>query len=85
MPHFAGLLQGCGVQVNPKDVAQIRTTIAALLSDEAGMAKMSRVGRERVMQFFRWEDDGRKLVDFYTKIATMGKTSVAYTESGFAD
>jgi glycosyltransferase involved in cell wall biosynthesis len=85
MPHFAELLQGCGVQVNPKDVAQIRTTITTLLSDEAGMAKMSRVGRERVMQYFRWEDDGRKLVDFYTKIATMGKTSVAYTESGFAD
>jgi glycosyltransferase involved in cell wall biosynthesis len=85
MPHFAGLLQGCGVQVNPKNVAQIRATIARLLSDEAGMAEMSRVGRERVMQSFRWEDDGRKLIDFYTKIAVLGKARIAHTGSGFAD
>jgi glycosyltransferase involved in cell wall biosynthesis len=68
MPQFTELLQGCGVQVNPKDVIQIRMTIEKLLANEAGMAEMSRVGRERIVKSFCWENDGRKLVDFCTEI-----------------
>jgi glycosyltransferase involved in cell wall biosynthesis len=64
MPQFTQLLQGCGVQVNPKDVEQIRISIERILSDDAGLAEMSRVGRERICRSFRWEEDGLKLVNF---------------------
>jgi glycosyltransferase involved in cell wall biosynthesis len=68
MPQFRELLQGCGVQVNPMDVTQIRATIEEMLSDEDKMAEMSRLGRERIMTSFRWEDESRILIDFYTKL-----------------
>jgi glycosyltransferase involved in cell wall biosynthesis len=64
MPQYTQLLQGCGVRVNPKDVEQIRVTIERMLSDEAALAEMSRVGRERLRRSFRWEEDGLELVSF---------------------
>jgi glycosyltransferase involved in cell wall biosynthesis len=64
MPEFSLMLQGCGVQVDPKDVTQIRATIEKVLADEAALAEMSKVARERVVNSFCWESEGRRLVDF---------------------
>jgi len=69
MPQFAGLLQGCGVQVNPKDVAQVRATIERVLSDEVALEEMSRIGRDRAMRSFRWEDDAARLVNFCAQMS----------------
>jgi glycosyltransferase involved in cell wall biosynthesis len=79
MPQFTPLLQGCGVLVNPEDVAQIRTAVEALLCDEARLAEMSRIGRERIATSFRWEDDARRLVEFCNEVTTPLRPSVAHS------
>jgi glycosyltransferase involved in cell wall biosynthesis len=61
-PEWVELLNGCGVQVNPFDVDQIRVAIRGLLSDAARIKAMSAVARDRVLNSYCWENEGRRLV-----------------------
>jgi glycosyltransferase involved in cell wall biosynthesis len=70
MPEYTELVQGCGIQVNPRDVAQIRVAIQRLLSNKSALQSMSKAGRERTMNFFCWENDGRKLVAFCSQLTS---------------
>jgi glycosyltransferase involved in cell wall biosynthesis len=65
------------VQVDPMNVAEIRKAIAALLSDELALGQMSAEARNRVMSDFRWEEEGRRLVEFCSKLMVPRPTSPA--------
>jgi glycosyltransferase involved in cell wall biosynthesis len=67
-PEFSELLEGCGVQVDPKDPAQIERAIRDLLSDQAKLCEMSKIGRERVLSSYCWKGEGMRLVDFCNKL-----------------
>jgi glycosyltransferase involved in cell wall biosynthesis len=76
-PEYEVLVRGCGVQVDPMNVAEIRKGIAALLSDESALGQMSAEARNRVMSDFRWEEEGRRLVEFCSKLMVPRPTSPA--------
>lgn len=67
-PEFSELLEGCGVQVDPKDPAQIERAIRDLLSDQTRLCEMSRIGRERVLSSYCWKGEGTRLVDFCNRL-----------------
>jgi glycosyltransferase involved in cell wall biosynthesis len=71
-PEFTEILEGCGVQVDPKDPVQIERAIRELLSDPARLAEMSKTGRERVLSSYCWESEGTRLVGFCTQLAGQG-------------
>jgi glycosyltransferase involved in cell wall biosynthesis len=58
------LLGGCGVLVNPRNVNQIRESIARLLSNASIIAEMSARARERALTCFSWEAEGQRLLRF---------------------
>ena len=66
-PEWASIVDGCGLQVNPFDVSEIRSAIQNLLSDDSTIAEMSRVGRDRVLKSYCWESEGKKLVEFCSR------------------
>ena len=68
-PEFDELLEGCGVQVDPKDPAQIERAIRELLSDPARLSVMSKIGRDRVLSSYCWKGEGTRLVKFCTELA----------------
>jgi glycosyltransferase involved in cell wall biosynthesis len=70
LPQLTSVLNGCGVQVNPLDITQIRIAIRELLTDDALVAKMAKVGRERVLDLFCWENEGKRLVEFCSEIVS---------------
>lgn len=67
-PEFSELLEGCGLQVDPLDVRAIREAICNLLLDEPRLAEMSRVARSRVLSFYSWDQEGKRLVDFCSSL-----------------
>jgi glycosyltransferase involved in cell wall biosynthesis len=67
-PEFSELLEGCGVQVDSMDPAQIERAIRDLLSDQTKLCEMSRIGRERVLSSYCWQGEGVRLVDFCNKL-----------------
>jgi len=67
-PEYECLVRGCGVQVNPTSVTEIRKAIAALLSDESALRQMSAEARKRTMTEFNWEGEGKRLVGFCSKL-----------------
>ncbi len=71
-PEFTEILEGCGVQVNPKDPVQIERAIRDLLSDPARLDEMSRIGRERVLASYCWKGEGMRLVGLCTQLAGQG-------------
>lgn len=71
-PDFAELLEGCGVQVDPTDPAQIEHAVRQLLSDPARLAEMSKIGRERVLSSYCWKGEGKRLVGFCSQLAGQG-------------
>jgi glycosyltransferase involved in cell wall biosynthesis len=64
LPEFSELTRGCGIQVDPRNVGQIRAALIRLFSDDAGVREMSRIARRRVLTEFTWENEGKRLVDF---------------------
>ena len=64
MPEYTPAMEGCGLQVDPTNVEQIRTGIRKLLSDPVGLRNMSKNARERVATKFSWEIDARRLIGF---------------------
>ena len=67
-PEYECLVRGCGVQVDPTSVSEIRKAIAALLSDESALRQMSAEARKRTMTDFTWEDEGKRLLEFCSKL-----------------
>ncbi len=67
-PEWTEVLEGCGIQVDPRDVGQIRDAIRSLLESDSTVASMSAVGRERVAKYFDWEQDGETLVNFCSSL-----------------
>ncbi|HBO44054.1 MAG TPA: hypothetical protein DD670_08995 [Planctomycetaceae bacterium] len=55
----------CGLCVAPDDVEGLAQKLGWLLCHEHEARAMGRRGREAVLQHFRWENEARKLVDFY--------------------
>jgi glycosyltransferase involved in cell wall biosynthesis len=70
LPEWAALLEGCGVQVDPSDIGQIGRAICSLLKDNAAIAKMSTIGRDRVWSSFCWEGEAPKLINFCADLLT---------------
>ncbi|MGI8959166.1 MAG: glycosyltransferase family 4 protein [Bryobacteraceae bacterium] len=67
-PEFNELLEGCGVQVDPKNPAEIERAIRDLLSDPARLSEMSKIGRDRVLTSYSWKGEGVRLVDFCNQL-----------------
>lgn len=63
-PEFTEYVEGCGLQVNPHSVDQIKEAVQTLLSDEATLSRMSLCARERVLNSFTWEPEAARLVQF---------------------
>ncbi len=63
-PEFAEYVEGCGLQVDPHNVGQIRDAVQTLFSDEETLSQMSLRARERVLNSFAWEPEAARLVQF---------------------
>jgi glycosyltransferase involved in cell wall biosynthesis len=70
LPQLTSVLNGCGVQVNPMDITQVRHVVRELLTDDSLLEQMSRIGRERVLASFSWENEGQRLVEFCSEIVS---------------
>jgi glycosyltransferase involved in cell wall biosynthesis len=66
-PQYTDFVSGCGVQVNPLDITEIRNTVRTLLADSAWLRDMSARARERVVTSYSWEQEGRRFVQFCEK------------------
>ena len=67
-PEWNDLLEGCGVQVDPHNVSQIRDAIRHLFESDSKIAAMSKVGRKRVAEHFLWRNEGQRLVDYCSRL-----------------
>jgi glycosyltransferase involved in cell wall biosynthesis len=67
-PKYAELVRGCGICVDPLNVADIRKAITELLSDESTLRRMSLEARKRVVTEFNWEAEGKRLVEFCSRL-----------------
>lgn len=59
---------GCGLLVDPTDPEAVADAIRALLDDPERAAEMGRRGRAAVMDRYRWEPQGERLVELYRRI-----------------
>ena len=76
-PEYKALVEGCGVQVNPGNVEEIRNTIATLLADDQWLQQMSSEARRCVLTSFCWEQEAARLVQFCeTRMARRGDSRV---------
>jgi glycosyltransferase involved in cell wall biosynthesis len=64
LPELAPLLEGCGVMVDPFDIQQVRRALQDLLPDDASLARMSSIGRQRIETAYSWEIEGERLLHF---------------------
>jgi glycosyltransferase involved in cell wall biosynthesis len=67
-PEYKELVQGCGMQVDPRNINEIRNGITALLTNDLALTEMSTRARQRVVAFFSWQDEGTRLVKFCTRL-----------------
>ncbi|MFL6352719.1 MAG: glycosyltransferase family 4 protein [Bryobacteraceae bacterium] len=79
-PEFDELLDGCGVQVDPKNPAEIEQAIRDLLRDPVRLSEMSKTGRDRVLASYCWKGEGMRLVDFCNRLRGVQARTTA-TES----
>jgi len=75
-PEFEEIMKGCGVQVDPHSVADIRSAIQQLLASPAELEKMSERGRQRVLSSFSWEPEGERLVTLCARLT--GRRPIVY-------
>ena len=64
LPQLTPIMEGCGFQVDPRDVGEIRGALRSILSDDAVLLAMSKTARERTRKSYMWEDEGERLVQF---------------------
>jgi glycosyltransferase involved in cell wall biosynthesis len=64
LPEFSAMIKGCGIQVDPRNVSDIRTALIKLFSDAEMAEEMSQTARRRALAEFTWENEGRRLLDF---------------------
>ena len=57
-----------GLLVDPTDPAAVSAAIDALLDDPERAAAMGRRGRAAVLERYRWEPQGARLVDLYSRL-----------------
>ena len=69
-PELADLMGGCGYQVDPYDVEQIRDAMQRLLSEPSPTVEMSRLARKRVLTSMSWEPEGHRLIDFCSRLVS---------------
>lgn len=55
----------CGINVDPSDSKAIHQAIETLLSDEERCKQMGENGKRAVIEKYNWEQEGRKLIEFY--------------------
>lgn len=58
----------CGVLVDPSDDAEIAKASIELLNNEEHAQAMGERGKQAVLEFFNWEQESIKLVEFYRKV-----------------
>ncbi|HXY03596.1 MAG TPA: glycosyltransferase family 4 protein [Terriglobales bacterium] len=68
--EYQSLVQGCGICVDPMNVGEIRRAITTLLSDESMLRQMSLQARKRALTEFSWAGEGKRLVEFCSKLMT---------------
>ncbi len=76
-PEYEELVRGCGVQVDPRNVAEIRKSIVELLGDKAALTEMSVQARRRAMTEFNWESEGARLVSFCSRFIVQSPARAA--------
>jgi len=55
----------CGFCVDPNDPTRIADALETLLVDEERAAQMGSNGRTAAEEYFNWDREGQKLIDFY--------------------
>ena len=55
----------CGICVNPLDVNEVANTILYLKNNPEIAIEMGKNGRKAVLEYFNWEMESKKLIDFY--------------------
>lgn len=68
-PEFGEIVEGCGIQVDPRSVIAIRAAIRQLLSSETDLGRMSARARARILSSFSWEGEGRRLLEMCSRLA----------------
>jgi glycosyltransferase involved in cell wall biosynthesis len=66
----------CGINVDPADPSAIHRAIDTLLKDDEQCRKLGENGQRAVIEKYNWEQEGKKLVQFYKRTieTTSGKT-----------
>jgi glycosyltransferase involved in cell wall biosynthesis len=59
---------GCGLLVDPGDPSAVAAAILELLSDPERAGEMGLNGRRAVLERYRWEPQGQRLLDLYAKL-----------------
>jgi glycosyltransferase involved in cell wall biosynthesis len=68
-PEFSEYSEGCGIQVDPYSVDQVREAARRLFSlDHSVLDQMSAVARDRARRLYCWEPEGERLVSFCCKL-----------------
>lgn len=70
LPEWAAMVENyrCGLTVDPLDPRDIAAKITFFLDHPREAEAMGRNGREAVLKYFSWENEGNKLVAVYEKI-----------------
>jgi glycosyltransferase involved in cell wall biosynthesis len=76
-PEYEELVRGCGVQVDPRNIAEIRKQIIALLENNSALLQMSTQARHRAVSEFSWEGEGVRLLEFCSRLITPSRSAAA--------
>jgi glycosyltransferase involved in cell wall biosynthesis len=76
-PSWREIVQpsGCGLLVNPMDVAGIGQAISYLLLNPAEANAMGENGRKAVIRSYNWSSEERKLLSLYAALSTASNKS----------
>lgn len=58
----------CGISVDPLNISAIKKAITELLADDMKCKRLGENGRKAAFEFFSWEQEAKKLVDFYNTL-----------------
>lgn len=70
MPHYRRIVEeaGCGLLVDPMDPAAIAEAVRWMLDHPEEAREMGLRGRRLIREMYHWEEEGRRLVDFYRSL-----------------
>lgn len=57
-----------GIPVNPENINEIKHAIKYLIANEKMMKRMGDNGKTIVQNYFNWNNESKKLIDFYRKL-----------------